>query len=356
MRYLGWEFCVKFLLFLIVLLGVVYLFDTIELVRRAAGDGIGFGTILTLSLYKLPEVGQQILPFVVLFATIACLYSLSQRKELETLRASGLSVWQFLMPIIIVVFMIGLLFLNILHPLTAAALSRYEKLENLYFGEGKSEITIINEGLWLRQEDKTGNFILQATSVNAENWTMQDVTVYFFDEDGLHTRRLTADTTVLENNRWVFSNVRLQGADGLTRTMPELRLPTTLNTNTIAESFSNPETISFWRLPQFINALEKTGLDTTNMKIYYQTLLVQPLFLISMVLLAAATTLRTSRFTKLLPLVLMGIGGGFAVFFIAGFLRALGAGHEIPILLAVWTPSIIIIFCASATLIALEDG
>ena len=260
------------------------------------------------------------------------------------------------MPIIIVVFMIGLLFLNILHPLTAAALSRYEKLENLYFGEGKSEITIINEGLWLRQEDETGNFILQAMSVNAENWTMQDVTVYFFDEDGLHTRRLTADTTVLENNRWVFSNVRLQGPDGLTRTMPELRLPTTLSTNTIAESFSNPETISFWRLPRFINALEKTGLDTTNMKIYYQTLLVQPLFLISMVLLAAATTLRTSRFTKLLPLVLMGIGGGFAVFFMAGFLRALGAGHEIPILLAVWTPSIIIIFCASATLIALEDG
>jgi lipopolysaccharide export system permease protein len=356
MRYLGWEFLIKFLLFLFILLSVVFVFELIELVKRASGQNIGLNVIISLSLYKLPEVGQQILPFVVLFATIACLYSLSQRQELQILRASGLSVWQFLMPMIIAVFLIGLIFLNIFHPLTAAALARYDNLENLYFNNGKSEITIIDEGLWLRQEDETGNFIMQADTVNADNWTFESVTVYFFDDDNHHTQRLTADKLLLENNSWLFQNVYIQKPDATVKILPELRLKTNLTKDSIAESFSDPRTISFWRLPGFINALEKTGLDTTQMKIYYQTLLSQPLFLISMVLMAAATSLRTSRFTSLLPLVTIGIGFGFLTFFMTGFLRALGAGQEIPIELAVWTPSIIIILCASAFLISMEDG
>jgi lipopolysaccharide export system permease protein len=257
---------------------------------------------------------------------------------------------------IIAVFLIGLIFLNIFHPLTAAALARYDNLENLYFNNGKSEITIIDEGLWLRQEDETGNFIMQADTVNADNWTFESVTVYFFDDDNHHTQRLTADKLLLENNSWLFQNVYIQKPDATVKILPELRLKTNLTKDSIAESFSDPRTISFWRLPGFINALEKTGLDTTQMKIYYQTLLSQPLFLISMVLMAAATSLRTSRFTSLLPLVTIGIGFGFLTFFMTGFLRALGAGQEIPIELAVWTPSIIIILCASAFLISMEDG
>lgn len=356
MKYLCREFIIKFLIFTLVLLGVVYLFDTIELIKRAADHDIGLWSVLALSLYKLPDVGQQILPFITLFTTMATLWSLSQTKELETIRAAGLSVWQFLLPMILAVFVIGLLFLNLLHPLTAASLSRFENLQNMYFGDGKKTVSIIDDGLWLRQEDETGNFILRAAKVNAKTWELSNASVYFFDNNNQHTQRLDAKTARLDSNAWIFQDVRVQQIDGTFKTLNKLQLSTSLTQDTISESFSNPQTISFWRLPQFIKSLEKTGLDTTAMKIYYQNLLVQPLFLISMVLLAAATSLRTSRFTKLLPVVVLGLGMGFAVFFFAGFLRALGAGHEIPIFMAIWIPPTIIVLCATATLIALEDG
>ena len=192
--------------------------------------------------------------------------------------------------------------------------------------------------------------------MNAKTWELSNVSVYFFDANNIHTQRLDAQKAYLKPNEWVFTKVSIQQIADAPRMLEELRLSTTLTTDTISESFSNPQTISFWKLPGFIKSLEKTGLDTTSMKIYYQNLLVQPLFLISMVLLAAATSLRTSRFTKLLPVVMLGLGMGFTVFFFAGFLRALGAGHEIPIFMAIWIPPTIIILCATATLIALEDG
>jgi lipopolysaccharide export system permease protein len=357
MHYLVKEFLTKLLLFCLVLFGVVYLFDTIELIRRASGDsGIGLGGILKLALYKLPEVGQEILPFIVLFASMATLWSLSQRKELESIRAAGISVWQFTLPLTLVAFVFGLIYLTVLHPLSAAAMAKYGNLEQFYFKKGQSTISVIDDGIWLRQEDETGNFILKADTLDAAQWVMKDVTLFFYDSEQTHTQRIDATQATLTPNEWIFENARLYKSGEKNITLPELRLSTSLTQESIAESFSNPQTISFWQLPGFISALSNTGLDTTEMRIYYQTLLVKPLLFLSMVFLAAAISLKTARHTKLLPVVVSGLGIGFAVFFFSGFLRALGAGHEIPIPMAVWSPPIIVLLGAIATLMSLEDG
>ena len=312
MLYLCREFLMKFAVFALILLGVVYLFDTIELIKRAGDNqSLGLSGVFILALYKLPDVGQQILPFIILFTTMATLWGLSQRRELESIRAAGLSVWQFMTPMILVTFTLGLLYVTVLHPLTAASMSRYSNLENMYFGNGQSTISSINDGLWIRQEDDTGHFILSAKTLDAAQWTMKGVTLFFFDKNGAHTHRIDAQTASLVPQEWVFNNARFYKAGEASTVLPELRLATSLTSSTITESFSNPQTISFWRLPHFIKTLAHTGLDTTPMVIYYQSLLVLPLLLLAMVCLAAATSLKTGRHTKLLPIVASGLGIGF---------------------------------------------
>lgn len=355
--YLLKEFLIKFLLFLLVLVGVVYLFETIELLRRASGkDHLGFAQVLIMGLYKLPEVGQQILPFIILFSGMATLWSLTQRKELVCIRAAGLSVWQFLTPMIGMTLFIGLLYISILHPIAAASLNRYEVLENDYFNKNSKTVSIIENGLWLRQQDETGSLILNSQTLDADKWILKNVSVFFFDASNIHTQRIDAETALLQKNNWLFRNVQVQNPGGTPTILPELSLTTSLTSDSITESFSNPETISFWRLPHFIKALENTGLDTTAMKMYYQSLLAQPLILVAMICLAGAVSLRTSRFTHLLSVVVSGLIIGFGIFFLSGFLRALGIGHEIPVFMAAWAPPTIIILCAIATLMKLEDG
>jgi lipopolysaccharide export system permease protein len=351
------EFLSKLALFFIILLGVVYLFDTVELIKRASGnDGITMTTILSLALLKLPDIGQQILPFIILFASIATFRSLSDRQELVCLRGAGLSAWQFMMPIMSIVFIISLIYITVLHPLSAAATARYQSLQNVYFGDGSETITVIDDGLWLRQEDNTGNFILNADQLDARDWSMSEVTVFFFDENNTHIQRIDAGKAYLTKNEWVFENVSVHRVGQVPSQLPRLLLTTTLTTDVITESFANPQSISFWRLPHFINVLEVAGLETTEMKLYYQSLLSQPIFLIAMVFLAAAISLRTERVATLLPIIVGGLGFGFIVFFLSGFLRALGMGHEIPIILAVWSSPLLIIFGATSMLSRLEDG
>jgi len=355
--YLLKEFATKFFFFLLVLMGVLYLFETVELLRRASSkDHLGLAQLLVMGLYKLPEVGQQILPFIVLFSSMATLWSLTGRKELICMRAAGLSVWQFLTPLVGMALFIGLIYITVLHPIAAASLNRYEALENSYFNKKSKTVTVIENGLWLRQQDETGSFVLNSRTLNIDKWILKDVSIFFFDENNIHTQRIDAETAFLRKNNWLFQNVQVQNSVGVPAILPELSLSTTLTSDSFAESFSDPKTISFWRLPYFIKALENTGLDTTAMKMYYQQLMAQPLILVAMICLAGAVSLRSSRFTHLLSVVVSGLVIAFTVFFLSGFLRALSLGHEIPVFMAAWAPPTIIILCAIATLMKLEDG
>ena len=357
--YLAKEFLIKFLGCLCILLSVVFLFETIELIRRASGKAdVGIIELSGMALYKLPDVGQQILPFITLFAAITTYYSLSQRQELVSIRSAGLSVWQFLTPVITMSFILGLFYIAILHPLSAAAMSRYEALSDLYFGNGSKKIEITTEGIWLKQNNmnENGHFILTGRDLNAKDWSVKKVSVFFFDEYHTHTHRVDAKKAILKPGEWHFQNISIHNQEASARTLPLLRIPTALTAETIAESFSNHLTISFWRLPSFIRSLDETGLDTTNIKTYYQFLLCLPLSLVAMALMAAAVSLRTGRENNSLLVVVAALGFGFASFFLSGFLKALSLGHKIPIIMGIWAPSILIILIAMMVLIKLEDG
>ncbi len=58
-RYLARTFLRNFVIMLGLLMGIIYLFDTLELLRRAGHQtGIPLSTVLQLGILKLPEVGQ----------------------------------------------------------------------------------------------------------------------------------------------------------------------------------------------------------------------------------------------------------------------------------------------------------
>ena len=68
-RYLAKSYFLNMVFLLLALFGIIYLFDTVELIRRASkSDDVPLSLVLQMGLLKLPEVGQLLFPFAVLFA------------------------------------------------------------------------------------------------------------------------------------------------------------------------------------------------------------------------------------------------------------------------------------------------
>lgn len=377
-RYLGRLYFFNFLALFGALLAIIYLFDTIELIRRAGNiDGIPLSLVFQMGLLKLPEVGQVLFPFAILFSAMFTFWQLTRRQELVVVRASGLSVWQFLTPVIAVAMAIGVLQMGVINPAGALLVGKFEQLERKYLDRSTNQIAIFQEGLWLRQsyEDVEGGYVILHAHRIDPPWTLKNVTTLYFGEDDTFLKRVQAKSAVLEPERWVMNEATIYGeqrainSGGVNsanknnpknakqdNTRARLILPTRLTIKDVEDSFASPESMSFWALPGHIRTLEDTGFDASRLKVHYQSLMARPLLFAAMVLLAASVSMRPPRAGGGFIFLAFGVFSGFIVFFLSSFLEALGASSQIPVFLAAWSPAIICLLLGLSITMNLEDG
>ncbi len=355
--YLMRKYALNFTLLLLGLLGIVYLFDVVELLRRGGKLGVPGTLILQMGLLKLPDVGQQIFPFVILFSAMFTFWQLSKRHELVVMRSAGLSVWQFMMPIAFVALIIGVLHMSAINPFGSLLMKKFEGMEAQHLKKQSSVISLSNQGLWLRQENEDGNMaILHAGAIQMPEWGLKNVIVFFFEKGFVFKRRIDAPSAVLDKGEWRFNNAVSNEPQRAPEKSDFILMATDLTIDEIEESFSDPQTISFWELPNFIRVMQQTGFDALPLQVHFQKLLSMPLLFLAMVFLAAAVSLRPPRKSGGLLLVLVGISLGFVVFFMSNFLQALGASSQIPTFVAAWFPSIITFLLGIGAIMTLEDG
>ena len=361
-RYIARTYLGHFIYLLLGLLAIVYLFDTVELMRRAAKkDDIPLSLVLQMGLLKLPEVAQTLFPFAILFSAMFTLTRLTKRLELVVARAAGFSVWQFMAPIIGVAVFIGFMQMSILNPLGALLLGKFEQMENHYLKRQTSQIALLREGLWLRQDLTDtqmgeGYVIIHAPKITQPEWLLKNPMALFFDGQDEFVKRVNAGVAHLTPGRWVFEDAMLFDSGKESQAFPSLALPTHLTIEDVEESFASPATMSFWALPGHIKTLEETGFDAVRLRVHYQNILSQPLMFAAMVLLAAAVSMRPPRTGRALGVLAAGIFLGFVIFFMSSFLQALGASRQIPVPLAAWSPALISFIFGLGVLMNLEDG
>lgn len=373
--YLAKRYALNLFVLLCALLAIIYLFDTVELIRRASKHtDISITMIMKMGLYKLPEVGQTLFPFAVLFSAMFTFWQLTRKYELIVVRASGFSVWQFLMPITLVAITFGVLHMTVINPVGAILVTKYEQMERVYLKRQANQIAVFQEGLWLTQDiliEQTSNIpapspapseltsgyvILHAQKVQQPDWVLQGVTVLYFTATNDFLQRIDAKEATLEKNFWTLKNVTTHQNDTIPIKQDVYKLPTSLTIQDIEESFSSPQSMSFWRLPDYINTLETTGFDATQIKVYYHNLLSQPLMFCAMILLAATVSMQPPRSKNTFIMIAAGVFIGFIVFFMSSFLQALGSSQQIPVMLAAWSPALIAFLLGLSAMMNVEDG
>ncbi len=356
-RYLALTYLMAFLQVFGVLLAIVYLFDTVELLRRAAKfNDVPFALVLQMGLLKLPDVGQVVLPFAVLFSALYTFWLLARRQELVIIRAAGLSVWQLLAPIVGVAMMIGFCHMSVINPVGALLIGRYQAMEAMYLQASDNTVSIGDQGLWLRQRTDKGGAILHAAKVRMPEWQLTGVTVFHFSPKGDFLERMDSANAVLTPGLWVFNDVTINRPGQKPLHADRDVLATNLTVTEIEESFSTPEQTPFWALPSYIKTMEATGFDSRKLRIHFQSLLAQPLLFAAMVVLAATVSLRMGRFHPAAMMTGGGVAIGFLVFFASSFLKALGASDQIPVVLAAWFPATIALTLGVSVILTTEDG
>src|SRR5262245_65159216 len=87
---------------------LIVLVDYVEMTRQASKVPNASALLVAqISLFRVPQVTERIIPFAVLIGAMVCYLTLSRRLELVVARAAGISAWQFVAPAIVVALLMG---------------------------------------------------------------------------------------------------------------------------------------------------------------------------------------------------------------------------------------------------------
>lgn len=355
--YLGRTFLTRFLVLFAGIAAIVLLITTVDqLDQLASSAGASVLTAFQMAVLKLPQLAQEVMPFAVLFAGMATFWRLTRTNEFTVMRAAGVSVWQLIAPAVAIALLIGAVTTTVLNPLSAVMLERFERLEARHTGDTDSTLSVSETGLWLRQANADGRAVIHAQRVRQADMTLFDVVVFRFDNADSFTSRIDAERAQLGQGRWILKDALLTEPGGEGERRERVAVPTELTADKIYQSFAPPETISFWRLPEFIQLLENSGFAAEPHRLQFHRLLAKPVLLAGMVLLAAIFALRQQRRGGVALTIVAGVLTGFGVFVLSNLVFAYGLSATIPVLFAAWTPAVIIVMLGAASLLHLEDG
>ena len=344
-----------------VIMGLIYLFDAVELLRRAATHGdAGLSVILEMALFKLPNMVQIILPFAVMIGAMITFWNMTRSRELVVARSAGISAWQFLTPVLTMALVIGVFNVTAFNPLAATLYKRYQKLEDTVMMRNNGNPLLVGEtGLWLRETHANDQMVLHAAAVRQEGFdlVLRQVSVYISDPDTHFLYGIEARTGGLKDGQFHLQDANLFKPGVPVEHFDHYEFPTQLTMARVQDNFAVTETLSFWQLPGFIHFFESTGFSAGRQKLYYQSLLASPLLLLAMVLVAAVFSLKPNlRSGGILSRVVGGVVAGFVFYFFSKVIYALGLSATLPASLAAWAPTVVAGLFGSAALFHLEDG
>ena len=356
-RYLARAFAQWIITFFLLGAAIILLADFLELVRRSADrEAFSASAALLTSLLRTPSLAEEFLPFAVLFGAIGAFVALNRRLELVTLRAAGVSVWQFIAPPLAVAAVLGAVTTLVYNPISAYSRDKADELAVALLGNEQRLLTASTQNIWFRQESAAGNSIMHAASTSTDGRSLYQVTAYVFSADSRFAERVHAPTATLDDGRWIMSDATVFAADGARSQQDTYELPTLLSPIQVRDAVARPSAISFWELPDVVHLAERAGLPVHRYQLQFQVLLARPLLLAAMILLAATVSLRLARLGGTARAITGGVAAGFVLYVASEVAGDLGRAGVITPSVAAWSPGLAAALFGASSLLRSEDG
>ena len=347
-----------FLLFFALIVGV----DLIELSKTLAKSGNGvFGDIFNIAILRAPSIAGRVLPFAVLFGATLSLLLLNRRLELVIARASGVSVWQFLLPLAITAAIIGAFSSFVYNPLSLTAVQASQAIEARLFGRVKGSFSNKSSNFWLRVGENEGDAIIRARVSQNGGQNLTAVSIYRFDRNGTIIERLDAEKADFERlesggNGYRLTNLvaTIPGQSGVIAKERVLRV--NISSSQLQTNTALPDRIGFWNLQEQAERARASGRNYLAFLTRYEHLLSRPLLFVAMVLLAGCVSLRFSRFGQNGKLILGGVLAGFVLYVMTEIVLTFGSNGFVSPAMAAWSPAIVASLFGVTVLLHQEDG
>jgi len=337
-----------------VLLGIISIYVIVEFferLERFIKSDVGLDRMVLYFAYRTPFMISEVVPIGVLLAVIIVLGLMQRNNEILALRASGVSIYYLVRPILtmgIVFTIFHLIMLEVVVPATMGHANRMWIMEV----RKKFSIKASESDVWIRGDRHISNIKYYDPLTK----TVQGVTHNIFDDEFRMIKRIDADSGVYENDRWLLADVLVQTYDEATDSyLAEHKAQVAVDLDFLPDDLKRlvrkTNEMGYRQLREHIRKLTNEGYATTKYRVDMFAKTARPFACIITCLLGMGIAINR----RLKEGLALGVALGFALVFIYwilyGFCLSLGYGGVLPPMVAAWFANLI--FLGLALLILL---
>ncbi|MGN7613153.1 LPS export ABC transporter permease LptG [Magnetococcales bacterium HHB-1] len=338
-RYLLNLFLMGFLKIFMVFMGLFFLLDGADQIRRSAKlPNAYWPDILLLIVFRMPEYLLRFMPAIALLATLLVLSKLSRQSEITVMRSSGFSLHQLLTPFLLGGLIIGSVQLAILDQIVPRTNLFAQNMFD-YLNNKSPEPNTIHRGaqdVWLRDKQQ----IVHAKRVSAQDQVLLDILVFNFNEHFQLVSRVDARKAVKAQEGWyLFDGTEYRFGAFIEVEPFDLRpWEAEIKIEQLNQRTPQPQFLSLNALWNYAERLSREGYTAAPFWTLFYRKLADPLTTLTAILLAFPFALTWSRSSNTIRPILIGLLAGFCLFVIIDLTTALGMGGRLPPLLSAWSP------------------
>lgn len=332
-------FLKSFFYVLLVMFSLVFILNILSELEFFKDIDTGVNFTLLLSFLNSPSMIFEMFPFIFLLTTQFFFIKLFNNNELEVFKYSGLKNSSILIFLSSISFIMGVLIIVIFYNFSANFKNFYLEKKSQYTSDGKYLAVVTKNGLWIKDEIDEKIYIINSAEIK-DNYLINNF-ITEFNRDFDVIRNLQSKKIDIKEKKWVIYDATIYDKND-SNFLNILEINTNFDYKRIQTLYSNLSSLNIFQLFELRNNYKKLNYSLTEVNLQLIKILAYPIYMVLITIFTALIMFKIRRQDSTTFKISIGLFISVIIYYINNFFLVMGSTERISLILAVFTPLIIL--------------
>ena len=330
---------------------ILNIFEEVSFFKNV--EDVNFTLPIFLTILNSPSILFDIFPFIFLISTQFFFIKLIEQNENISFKNFGLSNSKIIKLLAVLSFLVGIIIVTIFYNLSSNLKHSYLNIKNSYAKDNKYLAVITENGIWIKDAKDGVTSIINAGDLKGN--ILNNVDIVQFDEDFNFIQNISTDKINIKNKIWESEKVLLNNEQESNQRVNDFQLNTNIDFQDINSLFSNLTSLSLLELNDLKNKYEDINYSSIEVDSAIQKIFSFPFYLMLMTILSSTIMMNIKQNrTKIFHLI-FGILISVIIYYLSFFFEELGKNGQVPVLVSIWVPLLMIGIVSMINLIRINE-
>tara|TARA_E500000178_G_scaffold340803_1_gene383971 strand:+ start:1107 stop:2189 length:1083 start_codon:yes stop_codon:yes gene_type:complete len=352
-NYISKQFLSTFIKTIFIFLTLAFILNIFEEINFFKDLDVSIGIPIFLTFLNIPSIIFEIFPFIFLITTQFFFIKLIEQNENISFKNFGLSNSKIIKLLAILSLILGVIIVTIFYNLSSNLKHSYLNIKNSYAKDNKYLAVITENGIWIK-DAKDGI----TSIINAENLKgniLNNVDIVQFDEEFNFVQNISAEKINIKNKIWKSKNVLFNNEQVSNQKINDYQLNTNINFKDINSLFSNLTSLSIFELNELKNKYDDINYSSIEVESAIQKIISFPFYLMLMTILSSTIMMNIKQNRSKIFHLIFGILISVIIYYLSFFFEELGKNEQVPIMVSIWIPLLMISIVSMVNLVRINE-